>query len=92
MSITAANGVEITDDMLEGWFEALDNDRWPEGWRNMGEVMEGQPPSSSLASEPVTVYMPQGVKEAVERKASRFGVSISAYICGVLMGALAAED
>ena len=96
MSIIAANGVEVTDEMLESWFDALDNDQWPEAWRNVGEVVEGQPPAPSpdvdpVTIEPVTIYMPQSVKDAIERKASSSGVSTSVYICGVLLGALTAE-
>lgn len=36
-----ADGRSVSDEMIEKWTEALDNDEWPEGWVNVGDIIEG---------------------------------------------------
>ena len=42
--IGAENGEIVTDEMISCWEEALERDEWPDGWTNVGEVVEGAPP------------------------------------------------
>lgn len=44
--IVAENGKAVTDDMIAEWERALDRDEWPAGWRNVGDTVEGELPSS----------------------------------------------
>lgn len=43
--IKASNGNVVTEKMLDGVCAALDSDKWPEGWCNVGDVV-GRPPMS----------------------------------------------
>lgn len=42
--IIAENGEVVTDEMISGWEEALGRDEWPNGWANVGEIVEEEPP------------------------------------------------
>ena len=50
-AIVAENGQNVTDCMLDEWCDALDRDEWPEGWRNVGEVVEGHLPVAPSSNE-----------------------------------------
>ena len=39
--IVAENGQTVTEDMIAKWAEALDKDKWPSGWKNVGDIVEG---------------------------------------------------
>ena len=55
-AIVAENGQAVTDCMLDEWCDDLDRDEWPEGWRNVGGVIEGHlPVAPSGAEAPRTV-------------------------------------
>ncbi len=41
--ITAIDGMRVTDEMIDTWCDALDRDEWPDGWQNVGDVVEGMP-------------------------------------------------
>ena len=42
--IVAENGQTVTEDMIAKWAEALDKDKWPSGWKNVGDIVEGKLP------------------------------------------------
>lgn len=43
--IKASNGTIVTEEMLDKVCAALDSDKWPEGWRNAGDVADRLPMS-----------------------------------------------
>ena len=36
----------VTDEMIDGWCDALDRDEWPEDWKSRSEIVYGRPPPS----------------------------------------------
>ena len=51
------NGKVVTDEMIAGWESALERDEWPNGWVNVGEIVEGKLPKAApdtLAGADVT--------------------------------------
>lgn len=66
--IVAQNGVVVTDEMIAGWEASLERDEWPEGWENVGEVVDGKLPT---ASETVTlsIKIPASMKRIIESEA-----------------------
>lgn len=87
--IIAANGKPVTEEMVASWSEALDRDEWPEGWRNVGTVVEGLP-SSQEAMSTISFKVPASMRRAIERKAKEEGVSISAFARSALVDRLIA--
>ena len=79
MAITAANGQTVTDEMVARWAEALDRDEWPDGWRNVGEVVDGKPPVAAEKNAVLTLKIPVSMKKAIEREAKNQGMSASAF-------------
>lgn len=45
--LIAANGQEITDEMVVGWEAALERDEWPTDWTNVSEVIDGRLPDTT---------------------------------------------
>lgn len=41
MVYVAAGGREVTEEEIAGWEAALERDEWPEGWANVGGILEG---------------------------------------------------
>lgn len=41
------NGKVVTDEMIADWEGALERDEWPNGWVNVGEIVEGKLPKAS---------------------------------------------
>lgn len=82
--IVAENGKIVTDEMIADWEASLERDEWPEGWANVGEVIEGRLPSS--LADPVTfsIRIPAAMKNAIDAEAKREGKTTSAYARGVL--------
>jgi hypothetical protein len=87
-TIKTADGRIITKDKLDEWSSALDNDEWPRGWVNVGEVVHGRPPLSSEGSAVLSVKVPPGLKRALEREARNEGVSTSDYVRSLLADGL----
>lgn len=85
--IIAENGKLVTDEMIADWESSLESDKWPEGWTNVGEVIEGRLPS---ATDTVTlsVKIPAAMKRAIDAEAKNEGLSTSAYVRGMLAGSL----
>lgn len=75
--IKAIDGKIVTEDMIANWSNALDNDEWPPGWVNVGEVVSGQPPTSATCSEPITTKVTKALKHALTLEAEREGISTS---------------
>ena len=48
--VLAENGKAVTDEMIAEWESALDRDKWPERWRNAGEIIDGKLPAVPDAS------------------------------------------
>ena len=51
------NGKVVTDEMIADWESALERDEWPNGWVNVGEIVEGKLPKAegkgtSFTTEP----------------------------------------
>lgn len=80
----AANGQEITEEMIDRWCEAYEAGSFPDGERTAGGVVMGRPPLSSDKTVTLTVKVPSGMKAAILRKAEREGTTASAYIRSVL--------
>ena len=47
MSWTAANGREITDEMIDRWRKSYEHGEFPEDERTVGGVIMGRPPLST---------------------------------------------
>lgn len=75
----AANGQEITEEMIERWCEAYEHGEFPEGERSSGQVVLGRPPLSTEGTAVISIKVPVGMKVAVEHAAAEEGVSTSAY-------------
>jgi hypothetical protein len=75
----AANGQEITEEMIDRWCDAYERGEFPEGERTVGRVVHGRPPLSTGGTAVISIKVPIGMKRAVERKAKSEGVSTSAY-------------
>lgn len=54
MSYMAANGQEITDEMIDTWCEAYERGEFPVGEHAVGEVIMGRPPLSAEKADPGT--------------------------------------
>ncbi|WP_156789837.1 hypothetical protein [Coriobacterium glomerans] len=67
--IIAENGVEVTDEMITDWEDALERDEWPTGWQNIGELSEERLPKSNCENVALSVKVPIGIKKAIEAEA-----------------------
>ncbi len=45
--IVAENGVVVTDEMINGWESALERDKWPSGWDNVGKIIDRRLPETT---------------------------------------------
>lgn len=86
--INAAAGQAVSDGMIETWAEALDRDEWPEGWVNVGGIVDGAPPARRGRTVTLTVRVPPAVKTALEARAREAGETVSATARGLLEEAL----
>lgn len=86
----AANGQELTEDMINHWCEAYERGEFPEGERTAGRVVYGRPPLSSEGTATISVKVPIGMKKAIEEQAKAEGVSTSAYARSALADKLLA--
>jgi hypothetical protein len=84
----AANGQEITEEMIDRWCDAYEKGEFPEGEHTVGAVVCGRPPLSYEGSSVLSVKIPIGMKRAIERKATSDGLSTSAYVRSVLVSDL----
>lgn len=87
---TAADGREVTEEMIDRWCEAYERGEFPEGERTVGGVVRGRPPLSNEGSAVISIKVPAGMKVAVERKARSQGMSTSAYARDALVDKLLA--
>lgn len=87
--IETSGGRTVTDTTIETWAEALDRDRWPEGWVNVGAVVDGAPPARRERTVTLTVRVPPAVKMALEARARAAGETTSAMARRLLEEALA---
>lgn len=76
-AIRAKNGQLVTEEMIDGWGDALDRDEWPATWKNVGKVVNGRPPMSAEGSAVLSVKVPPAMKRAIEMEARAEGVSSS---------------
>lgn len=53
MSWTAANGREITDEMIDRWRKSYEQGEFPEDERTVGGVIMGRPPLSTDKVRPM---------------------------------------
>ena len=84
MSHVAANGQEITDEMIDRWCDAYEQGDFPAGEHTVGEVVMGRPRLSADQTPTLTIKVPVGMKAALGRKAEMQGTTMSAYVRGVL--------
>lgn len=75
----AANGQEITEEMIDRWCEAYDKGEFPEGEYTLGPIVYGRPPLSSEGTAVLSVKVPIGMKRAIEREARNEGITASAF-------------
>ena len=88
--IVAENGKVVTDEMIASWEDALERDEWPDGWANVGEIVEGRLPTSLSDSVTLSVKIPAPMKRVIEAEAEHKGKTTSAYVRGVLADSLMA--
>ncbi len=88
--IVAENGKVVTDEMIADWESALERDDWPDGWVNVGEVVEGKLPKAAMDTVTLSLKVPVGMKRALEREAKLEGKSTGAYARGILADGLMA--
>ncbi len=88
--IVAENGKVVTDEMIADWESALERDDWPDGWVNVGEVVEGKLPKVAMDTVTLSLKVPVGMKRALEREAKLEGKSTGAYARGILADGLMA--
>ena len=86
--IVSENGQLVTDEMIEGWESALERDEWPDGWVNVGEIVEGRLPKSTPDTVTLSIKVPLAMRRAIETEAKSSGKTTSAYVRGVLARAL----
>ncbi|WP_423977728.1 hypothetical protein [Lancefieldella rimae] len=86
--IVAENGQTVTEDMIAKWAEALDKDKWPSGWKNVGDIVEGKLPYATTSTETLSIKISKPVKIALDRSAKEEGVTTSAYVRSLLIDAL----
>lgn len=75
----AANGQEITEEMIDRWSDAYERGEFPEGEKTVGKVLYGRPPLSTDGTAVISIKVPVGMKVAVECRAKEEGVLTSAY-------------
>lgn len=90
-SYFAANGQEITDDMIDRWCASYERGEFPEGERTVGDVRMGCPSSSSKKTSTLEVEIPQGMKATLDKQAERQGLSTQAYALSLLTDNLLAN-
>lgn len=86
----AANGQEITEEMIDRWCDAYEKGEFPEGERTVGPVVYGRPPMSSEGTAVLSIKVPIGMKRALEREAKIEGISTSAFARSALADKLLA--
>ncbi len=86
--IIAENGKVVTDEMIADWEESLERDEWPNGWTNVGEIVEGRLPKVAPETTTLSLKVPVAMKRALEREAKAEGKSTGAYARGILADAL----
>ena len=87
----ATDGSVVTDEMIDGWCEALDRDEWPEGWKSRSEIVYGRLPLSVGGPVTLSIKVPVAMKQAIASEAKRRGTSTSNYARTLLAEALLAE-
>ncbi len=90
--ITANNGQTVTDEMIEGWACALDNDMWPSGWKNVGDIVEGVPKTASTNTETLSIKIPAAMKVAITKNAKDSGQTTSAFVRGLIENSLVSSS
>ncbi|KXB33233.1 hypothetical protein HMPREF3192_01205 [Atopobium deltae] len=45
--VVANNGKIVTGKKIASWKNALEHDEWPNGWVNVGEIIEGKLPKTT---------------------------------------------
>lgn len=67
--LVASDGQEVTDAMIEGWCEAYDEGRLPDGYAVDGGVRKGHPGLSTEGTASMTARIPRPQKKAPAREA-----------------------
>lgn len=88
MSYIAADGREITEEMIEHWCASYERGEFPEGEHSVGSVVMGRPPLSNQKTESMTIKLPAGMRAALRLRAEQMGVNTSEYVRSVLTDAL----
>lgn len=88
MSYIAADGREITEEMIEHWCASYELGEFPEGEHSVGSVVMGRPPLSNQKTESMTIKLPAGMRAALRLRAEQMGVNTSEYVRSVLTDAL----
>lgn len=73
--IVAENGEVVTDEMIADWESALERDKWPSGWANVGEIVEGELPKAVSETEMLSLKVPAAMKRALVKEAKAEGKS-----------------
>ena len=78
-SYRAANGQEITEEMISRWCDAYEQGEFPAGERTVGGVVLGRPPLSADKTVTLNIKVPVGMKAALAKKAKKNGKTVSGY-------------
>lgn len=89
---TAANGQEVTEDMINRWCASYERGEFPEGEHTVGGVVHGRPPLSPEGTAVISIKVPVAMKRAIERQARNEGLSTSAYARAALTDRLLAAN
>ena len=82
--IVAENGQVVTDEMIEGWENALERDEWPAGWMNVGEIVEGRIPKAAPETVTLSIKIPAAMRRAIDAEAKSSGdVTADRFCCHI---------
>ena len=87
-NLVANNGQVVTDEMIENWANSLDADEWPNGWKNVGGIVDGVPKTNSANTETLSIKIPVAMKVAVTKGAQDSGQTTSAFVRGIIENSL----
>ena len=80
----AEGGIPVTGAMIDEWCAAYDKGELHEGYETEGVATRGRPPLHGERMTSMTIRIPYAQKEALEREAHEFGVTMSAYVRNIL--------
>jgi hypothetical protein len=81
--ITSSDGVAVTDEKIAEWEAVLENDEWPEGWENVGDVLEGTLPDIHVDNPEYERALLQQVKDYRSGRLETYSLEEVKQRCGL---------